>query len=236
MSSNSVTKILKKTAWTLAAVLGITALGTSAQTFPYPQHVTYAAGIKPTNASQASMDTTVSNNWNAYKARYVKSAGGSPTRYYIAYNIEGQGDTGAATVSEAHGYGMVMEAYFADKSHFDGMYWYYKDHPSQNNSRRMAWQQNTSFVNMGGADSATDGDMDIAYSLLLADKQWGSAGTINYFSEATNMIAAIMQSDVNQSMWTLRLGDWATTGTSQGFAYSTSTRPSDFMLDHCMSY
>jgi hypothetical protein len=89
---------------------------------------------------------------------------------------------------------------------------------------------------MGGADSATDGDMDIAYSLLLADKQWGSDGTINYLSEATNMINALMQSDVNQSQWTLRLGDWATSGTSQGFAYATSTRPSDFMFDHMQSY
>jgi len=207
-----------------------------AQNFPFPQHVTYGAGIKPNNVSQATMDNTVSNYWNLYKARYVKSAGGSPTRYYIAYNADGGGDTGASTVSEAHGYGMVFEAYFGDKTHFDGMYWYYKDHPSQNNSWLMAWQQNTSFQDINGADSATDGDMDIAYALLLADKQWGSAGTINYKHEATNMINALMQSDVNQSQWTLRLGDWATTGTSQGFAYSTSTRPSDFMLDHCQSY
>ena len=213
------------------------ALQASAQNFPFPQHVSYAAGIQPNNVSQSSMDNTVSNYWNTYKSRYIKSAGGSPTRYYIAYNIEGQGDSGAATVSEAHGYGMVLCAYMGDKTHFDGMYRFYKDHPSQNNSWLMAWQQSTNgFVDMGGADSATDGDMDIAYSLLLADKQWGSGGSINYFHEATNMINAIMQSDVNQSRWTLRLGDWATTGTSHGYAYSTSTRPSDFMFDHMRSY
>lgn len=27
----------------------------------------------------------------------------------------------------------------------------------------------------GDADSATDGDLDIAYSLLLADQRWGSS-------------------------------------------------------------
>ena len=32
--------------------------------------------------------------------------------------------------------------------------------------------------------SATDGDMDIAYSLLLADNLWGSHGKINYKEEA----------------------------------------------------
>jgi len=208
----------------------------SAQNFPFPQHVTYAAGIKPSNVSQTSMDSTVSSFWSAYTSRYIKSAGGSPTRYYIAYNLEGQGEAGASTVSEAHGYGMVLCAYMGDKTHFDGMYWFYKDHPSQNNSWLMAWQQDTAFHNINGPDSATDGDMDIAYSLLIADKQWGSGGTINYKHEATNMINAIMQSDVNQSRWTLRLGDWATTGTSQGYAYATATRPSDFMFDHLRSY
>src|SRR5438552_248020 len=136
-----------------AAVAG---LQTSAQNFPFPQHVTYAVGIKPNNVSQASMDNSVSNYWTTYKSRYVKSAGGSPTRYYIAYNADGGGDAGASTVSEAHGYGMVFEAYFADKTHFDGMYYYYKDHPSQNNSWLMAWQQDTSFHNINGPDSATD--------------------------------------------------------------------------------
>ncbi len=37
-------------------------------------------------------------------------------------------------------------------------------------------------------DSATDGDLDIAYSLLLAHKQWGSNGTVNYLKEAQDMI------------------------------------------------
>src|SRR4051812_45122374 len=195
-------------------------ISASAQNFPFPQHATLLHGVKPSNVSQTSMDNTVSNFWSTYKGRYIKSA--STGGYYIAYNLEGQGDTGASTVSEAHGYGMVLCAYMGDKTHFDGMYTYYKNHPSQNNSKLMAWQQDTSFNNMNGADSATDGDMDIAYSLLIADKQWGSAGTINYLQAATNMINAIMQSDVNQSQWTLRLGDWATSGSAGGFSFSTA--------------
>lgn len=205
-----------------------------AQSLPFPQHVTYAAGIKPNNVTQAAMDSTVSSYWSTWSSRYLKSA--STGGYYVAYNLEGQGSTGASTVSEAHGYGMVLCAYMGDKTHFDGMYTYYKNHPSQNNAFLMAWQQDTSFNNMGGADSATDGDMDIAFSLLLADKQWGSAGTINYLQAAVNMINAIMQSDVNQTTWTLRLGDWATSGTSQGYASATATRPSDFMFDHLQSF
>lgn len=40
-----------------------------------------------------------------------------------------------------------------------------------------------------------------------------------------------MQSDVNQSQWTLRLGDWATDNT-----YKNATRPSDFMLNHLKAF
>lgn len=213
----------------------------SAQNMPFPTHTTYAAGtVKPNNVTQAAMDSAVTNFWGQWAYRYLKSTGAGG-QYYVYYNLEGQGDPGAATVSEAHGYGMVLAAYMAGadpnaKTYFDGLYAYYKAHPSSNNSWLMAWEQNTSFADINGADSATDGDMDIAYSLLLADKQWGSSGAINYLQAATNMIYALMQSDVNQAQWTLRLGDWATSGTSKGYAYATATRPSDFMIDHMRSY
>src|SRR5215472_1577609 len=114
-------------------------MAVSGQNYPFPQHLAYAAGIKPTNMSQSSMDSTVSSYWSAYSSRYIKAA--STGGYYIAYNLEGQGDPGAATVSEAHGYGMVLCAYMSDKTHFDGMYTYYKNHPSPNNSYLMDWQQ-----------------------------------------------------------------------------------------------
>lgn len=95
----------------------------------------------------------------------------------------------------------------------------------------MAWKQNSSFVNVDGPNSATDGDMDIAYALLLAHRQWGSTGAINYLQAAQNIINAIMSHDVNQAQWTLRLGDWATSG-----SYNTATRPSDFMLNHLKAF
>ena len=230
---------LPRAAATLAALALMTA-SVFAQRFPFPQHVAYPTGIKPNTVTQIAMDNTVSNFWSAWKGRYLKPTG-ITNQYYVAYNLEGQVDPSVATVSEAHGYGMVLAAYLAGsdpnaRTYYDGLYAYYKAHPSIDNSYLMAWEQSTNFVDINGADSATDGDMDIAYSLLLADKQWGSGGSINYFRAATNIIAALMQSDVNQSQWTLRLGDWATSGTSQGYAYATATRPSDFMFDHLWCY
>ena len=121
------------------------------------------------------------------------------------------------TVSEGHGYGMIftaiMPGYDANaQTYFDGLYRYFKAHPSINNPYLMAWDQildsNGDLVDNqnGGNDSATDADMDIAYALLMADQQWGSAGSIDYLSEANNVIAAIMLEEVNQSTWILKMG------------------------------
>jgi len=66
---------------------------------------------------------------------------------------------------------------------------------------------------------------------LLADKQWGSAGVIDYRTAALNMINEIMQYDVNQSEWTLKLGDWAKSGSEAKY-----TRSSDFMLNHLRAF
>ncbi|RED34980.1 MULTISPECIES: glycosyl hydrolase family 8 [Paenibacillus] len=196
---------------------------------PFPQHTTYTSGsIKPSHVTQTTMDDAVKSKWDSWKSAYLKPAGTG--KYYVKY------DSSGATVSEAHGYGMLLTVLMAGydssaQTYFNGLYKYYTEHPSDNNPYLMAWKQNSSFQNVEGADSATDGDMDIAYSLLLADKQWGSSGTVNYLQAAKNIINAIMQNDVNQTQWTLRLGDWATDG-----SYATATRPSDFMLNHLKAF
>jgi endo-1,4-beta-D-glucanase Y len=79
---------------------------------------------------------------------------------------------------------------------YDGLFRYYKAHPSKKSPFLMAWAQTHAFRNVDGS-SAADGDMDIAYSLLLADAQWGSSGSINYLAEARSMIHAIMKQEIN---------------------------------------
>ncbi|WP_151735013.1 glycosyl hydrolase family 8 [Paenibacillus tengchongensis] len=196
---------------------------------PFPQHTTYTAGtIKPNHVTQTAMDNAVKTKWDAWKAAYLKPAGTG--KYYVKYNSAGE------TVSEAHGYGMLFTVLMAGydgsaQTYFNGLYNYYTAHPSSINPYLMAWKQNSSFQNIEGEDSAADGDMDIAYSLLLAHKQWGSTGTVNYLQAATNIINAIMNSDINQTQWTIRLGDWASSGT-----YNTATRTSDFLLNHLKGF
>ena len=56
-------------------------------------------------------------------------------------------------------------------------------------------------------DAATDGDLDIAYSLLLADAQWGSSGNINYFQWAVHLNKAILAKEINEQTYTILKGN-----------------------------
>lgn len=222
--------IFRKTLLSVCTVALMLPAGMSfAANKPFPQHTTYTSGsIKPNNVSQSTMDDAVRTKWDSWKASFLKPAGTG--KYYVKYNSKGE------TVSEAHGYGMLFTVLMAGydsnaQTYFDGLYRYYKEHPSNNNPYLMAWKQNSSFENIGGTNSATDGDMDIAYALLLADRQWGSSGSVDYLKAAKNIINAIMSHDVNSSEWTLRPGDWATSG-----SFNTSTRSSDFMMNHMKAF
>jgi hypothetical protein len=83
-------------------------------------------------------------------------------------------------------------------------------------------------------DSATDGDMDIIYSLILADRQWGSEGTYNYKAIALDMLGDLWDYCVHDTYHTLLLGDWAKGHDDE--ALRNATRPSDFIISHLKVY
>lgn len=199
--------------------------------------------IEPTNRSKEEMEQEVLAFYYKWKAKYLKEVKDiTPVQKYLFYNESGYFGS-AVTCSEAHGYGMLATVLLADfdpqaKDDYDALYRYYKAHPSVIQPTNMAWQQvelNGKIIDnpQGGNDSATDGDMDIAYSLLLAHNRWGSFGEINYYQEAISCIQGLMDSVVNQSEWILKLGDWAS-NTHSTFGYVT--RPSDFMLNHIRAF
>lgn len=107
--------------------------------------------------------------------------------YRVAF---GQGSD--VTVSEGQGFGMVIVALMAGhdpnaQTLFDGLWYFARKYPSGINNRLMTWKvQNGAAV--GGNNNAFDGDIDIAYGLLLAHEQWGSSGAVNYQAEAKLVI------------------------------------------------
>ena len=166
---------------------------------PFPQHTTYYKGvIKPNHISQKEMDDSVQSFYTVWKERYINNDCGKG-QFYIWF--EKDRDT-KKCVSEGQGYGMMIVALmagFGDSSKiiYDGLYQYYKSHPSKKNAHLMSWAQDKNFKDE--PTSATDGDLDIAYSLLLADAQWKSDGEINYIAEAREMINAIMKHEINHT-------------------------------------
>lgn len=231
---------MKKSLFTIGYLLAVVMHSVAqAPAFPFPQHTVYTPGsIKPTVTSQAGLDKVVKQFYNKWKARYIVN-GCEPDEYYVYYNYEGGADpANAISVSEGHGYGMLITALMAGydanaKIIFDGLFHYFEAHPSIINENLMAWQQTEGCVDVPGADAATDGDLDIAYALLLAHAQWGSAGAINYLEEAITLINAIYTSEINHNNQTVKLGDWVSGSTSP---MSYSTRSSDFMPDHFRSF
>jgi hypothetical protein len=88
-----------------------------------------------------------------------------------------------------------------------------------------------------GTSSAADGDMDIIYSLIVADKQWGSDGRYNYREIALEMLEGFWRSVTHTQYRTLLLGDWAwRANPPYGINLNNGTRPSDFMLSHLRAY
>lgn len=181
--------------------------------------------------------------YDYWKDKYiVKDKYADTPQYYVWYSDTPYSDNNTGTevtVSEAHGYGMLITASMTEydgnaKDIFDGMYYYYRNHLSNIGSNLMAWQQQDNgkaIVNVSGADSATDGDLDIAYSLLMADSIWGSDGDINYKQTAVDVINDIMEYEVNKTDWILQLGDWVSLSDENDAVYS-ATRASDFIMQY----
>ena len=115
---------------------------TSLNAHPFPNHTPYAGNhIKPSNYSQTALDNQTSSFYEEWKNTYLKNDCNADEYYILSGN-------GAKTVSEAHGYGMMimgfMAGYEADaRLYFDGMVRYYQSHPSKKNSRLMDWKQIT---------------------------------------------------------------------------------------------
>lgn len=227
----------------LAAVTGLlaTALATTGPAeasvaadpaVPFGSHqFPYVAGTLKPSGSQAAIDQQVVATYKAWKAAFVKHNCGNGWYQVLSP------DADHPYVAEGQGYGMVVTALMAGadpdaKKIFDGLVKYTLAHPSVNNPGLLAAEQDSSCKSVDGSDSATDGDLDVAYGLLLADRQWGSGGTYDYKGLAVKHIAAIKKSEVNATTHLMLLGDWSGSGESHHWI----TRSSDWMIDHFRAF
>nr|WP_228507920.1 glycosyl hydrolase family 8 [Herbiconiux sp. VKM Ac-1786] len=205
---------------------------------PFASHpVPRAPGSANAPGGTEAADSATAAAYDAWRARYLK-AGCGDGRYYV--------DASTATpylvVSEGQGYGMVVTALMAGhdakaRTVFDGLYRYVLDHPSSGDPQLMAWHQLPDCSDEPENDSsASDGDLDIAYALLLADTQWGSdgaaSGSFDYAAEARRVIAAIKRSAMNPDTALPLLGDWVGPDSPK----RDGVRTSDLMVGHFRAF
>ncbi len=202
---------------------------------PFAAHATpyHAPGaITPNHVPRASLDAATAAYYDQWKRAYLE-----PACKPGEYRIRSLGATKAYAVSEGHGYAMMalplMAGHDPEAQHlFDGFYRYYQSHGSALNRELMAWAQNKNCENVGGPNSATDADLDIAYGLLLADRQWGSGGDVDYRAAAEDLIKTISKVEVTPAN-NLLVGNWVTDARNPRYS---AARGSDFMPEHFKTF
>jgi len=187
--------------------------------------------MQPTAPVQAKTNQSVTL-YNQWKKAYV--AGGS--KKYVKSN-NSQGAT--KVISEGQGYGMLATVLAAKKganthTTFNQLYSYYHAHRISSKNPLMSWEQTSRrgrLTSVGSEkNSATDGDLDIAYSLILADKKWGSKKT-NYKAAAKALLAAIKKREINKTTYLPKMGNWATSSYDQ-----SKLRTSDLMTGYFKTF
>ena len=164
--------------------------------FPFPQHRASSSCIYPPTCS----DNDMAMGWAAYKTALIV-ADGTDGSMRVTRPSDGND-----TVSEGISYGMLFSVYMNDKATFDALWKYEQKH--LNTHGLMNWRINASGATTGN-NSATDADEDIAFALVMADKQWGG-----YTTTATNMLNTV-------AMW-----DFGTDGTIKGGDFYVAVNPS----------
>jgi endo-1,4-beta-D-glucanase Y len=159
--------------------------------YPFPINQNYAYGIRATGVNH----DTIKSLYNTWKARYVTSSGcpSGTQRVQSPEAIQGYYN---ATCSEGQAYGMLLAVYLDDETLFDNLYKYKQNKSaSKTPSHLMPWIIDSN-GNIIDQNSASDADLDIAFALLMADKQWGSGGTLNYYNLALTEIDDIRNYDI----------------------------------------
>lgn len=96
-------------------------------------------------------------------------------------------DPSSETLVEAVGFGMLLSAYAKDKATFDGILTFYQSKRTTQSKGMMGWKVTCSGIVDPG--SATDGDLDVAFALIVASKHWGES----YLNTAKEILSIISQ-------------------------------------------
>ncbi|MFC1476602.1 glycosyl hydrolase family 8 [Fibrobacterota bacterium] len=185
----------------------------------FPTRSIYPFGIKPSCFTQAQMNGHCIAWFRKWKQKYVTSQGCEPGECRVQ-RIETGDDNTYDSVSEGIAYGMIITVYMHNDAndtryYFDGLWKYYSRYKNDNGLMNWRVYSNGTMHYPGG--SATDADIDAAFALFMAYRQWGNDGSVKYFDEATELTASILRHEITADN-DLRPGDSWDIGNPSYFA------------------
>ena len=188
---------------------------TATSNFPFPQNRQSAGCAYPTGYLNSDVQAAYTK-WKADLVTSDNAAGYQRVQRTSTDGIDACRPLNS-TVSEGVGYGMLIAVYMDDQTLFDDLWLY--EQKNLDMSGLMNWAPNGSGPSCQGG--ATDADEDMAFALIMADRQWGGQGMIGqtYAAAAAAQVRAIWDNEVFNYSW-LRAGDgtWATNA-NQNLSY-----------------
>lgn len=118
---------------------------------------------------------------------------------------------GAINTSNSEGiaYGMLAAVYMDDQPVFDQLWKYEQAHLGRNGL--MDWEINPEGTapTASGGGAASDGDEDMAFALIMADRKWGGRGSLadTYLNVAKKQIDLIWRFEVDHVAYLFLPGD-----------------------------
>lgn len=183
--------------------------------FPFPQNRESSNCVYPTGY----LNQDVQAAYAKWKNDLITSSGASGFRRVQRLPSDPGLQVGS-TVSEGIGYGMLIAVYMNDQQLFDDLWKYEQLHlgscPSSTcpPMELMDWYISADGSSALGTGGATDADEDMAFALVMADRQWGGQGSLSktYKQTAIDQITAVWVLEVYQSNL-IKPGTWGDSST-----------------------
>lgn len=159
--------------------------------FPFPQNVKGEYCIFPSSYDNADVRAA----YELWKETVVTSEGASG---HLRVRKPDSGSQIDSTVSEGIGYGLLLAVYMDDQSTFDEIWKYEQLYLNENGL--MHWEISKEGTVIG-TGAALDGDEDMAWALVMADRQWGGQGSLDrtYIEYAIDLINAMWEHEIDHT-------------------------------------
>lgn len=164
---------------------------TETANFPFPQNRLVGACSLP--AENRNADVVAA--YEKWKAATVTTDGAGGHIRVKRLATDPKLELGS-TVSEGIAYGMMIAVYMNEQTLFDELWKYSQLWLDERGL--MHWYINAAGTEVLGSGAASDADEDIAWALVMADRQWGGSGTLDdtYLNTAKVQIDRVWQHEV----------------------------------------